>query len=193
MSPIPSDGAVRTDSELVRRIGAGDTDAFEKVMREHGPRLIRLAYGITGQIDEAEDIAQESLLTLWNMAEAWKARSTIAAYLRTVATRKAIDVLRHRKRQVDDFQWEDLLEPGAGPQTQLEQQDDTTMVRQLMSELPDRQRTALVLAHFEGCSHRDGADAMGIDVEAYSSLLARARRSLRKAVEGAMGARKDGE
>ncbi|MEX3008637.1 RNA polymerase sigma factor [Hoeflea sp. TYP-13] len=167
----------------MRRIGTGDTGAFRQIMTEHGPRLIRLAYGVTGRLDEAEDIAQEALLTLWRTAPDWQAKATIAAYLRTVATRKAIDVLRQRKFQVDDYQLDELHDPGQGPLVDLERSQDMTQLLEQLAQMPERQRAALVLAHFENRSHREAAEIMEIDVEAYSSLLARARRALRRKIE----------
>ncbi len=185
MSPPVSDGSVRTDGELMRHVGAGDTGAFQQIMTEHSPKLIRLAYGITGRIDEAEDIAQDTFLSLWRGAADWQPKATIAAYLRTVATRKAIDFLRHTNRQVDGFRMEELEDPGQGPQAAVEVENDVALLRHHLAELPERQRTALVLAHFEDCSHRDAAAVMELDVEAFSSLLARARRSLKQKMQEA--------
>ncbi|MEM6462808.1 MAG: sigma-70 family RNA polymerase sigma factor [Pseudomonadota bacterium] len=183
MSQPPSDAAVRRDSELMRRVGAGDTEAFRQIMTDHGPRLIRLAYGITGRIDEAEDVAQDSLLTLWRTAQGWQPKATIAAFLRTVATRKAIDAVRRTKLRADDFQMDELEDPGKGPEATIEQREDVAVLLEQMAELSERQRAALVLVHFENRSHRDAAEIMEVDVEAFSSLLARARRSLRQRVE----------
>lgn len=180
MSPPASDGSVRKDGELMRRVAAGDTGAFQQIMTEHSPRLIRLTYGIIGRIDEAEDIAQDTLLSLWQGATDWRPKATIAAYLRTVATRKAIDVIRQTNRRVDDCRMEELEDPGRGPQATVETEDDVARLRHHLAELPERQRTALVLTHFEDCSHRDAAAIMELDVEAFSSLLARARRSLKQ-------------
>ncbi|WP_419912126.1 RNA polymerase sigma factor [Hoeflea sp.] len=183
MSPFQSDGTVRKDGELMRRLAAGDTGAMRQIMDVHAPRLTRLAFGIVGRIDEAEDVAQESLLALWAAAPEWQAKSTVGAYLRTVATRKSIDALRKRRSQVDGFELEQVLDPGQGPEAELENREDLELLGELMSELPENQRTALVLAHFEELSHSDAADAMDLGVDAYSSLLARARRSLRRKFE----------
>ncbi len=185
MSPSASEGSVRADGELMRRVAAGDTGAFQQIMTKHSPRLVRLAYGITGRMDEAEDIAQDTFLSLWRGATDWQPKATIAAYLRTVATRKAIDVLRQAHRWVEDFRMEELEDQERDPQATAEAQDDVALLRHHLAELPERQRSALALVHFENCSHRDAAASMELDVEAFSSLLARARRSLKQRMQGA--------
>lgn len=185
MSPSQSDGSVRKDGELMRRIAAGDTGALRQIMDTHTHRLTRLALGIVGRIDEAEDVAQDTLLALWNAAPQWQEKSTIGAYLRTVATRKSIDLLRKRQSQVDDFEFDRLLDPGQGPEAELEKREELARLAGMMAALPENQRTALVLAHFEELSHADAADAMEMGVDAFSSLLARARRSLRQKFEEA--------
>ena len=179
-----TDGAVRNDSALMRRIASGDTEAYRQVIAGQSPRLVRMAFGILGNLDEAEDATQEALLALWRAAPDWQEKATIAAYLRTVATRKAIDILRRRKGRVDDFNWEGLEDTARNPQEMLENRDDMEHVLKHMTELPERQRIALVLTQIEELSHQQAADAMDIDVEALSSLLARARRTLRRRLQG---------
>ncbi|MDA4844121.1 RNA polymerase sigma factor [Hoeflea poritis] len=185
MSPFQSDGSVRKDGELMRRIAAGDTGALRQIMDVQAPRLTRLALGIVGRLDEAEDVAQETLLALWNAAPQWQEKSTVGAFLRTVATRKSIDLLRKRQSQVEDFEFDRLLDPGQGPEAELEKREDLARLAEMMAALPENQRTALVLAHFEGLSHAEAAETMELGVDAYSSLLARARRALRQKFEGA--------
>ena len=184
MQPGETDGAVRNDSALMRRIASGDAEAYRQVIAGQSPRLVRIAFGILGNLDEAEDATQEALLALWQAAPDWQEKATIAAYLRTVATRKAIDILRRRKGRVDDFNWEGLEDTARNPQEMLENRDDMEHVLKHMTELPERQRIALVLTQIEELSHQQAADAMDIDVEALSSLLARARRTLRRRLQG---------
>ena len=111
-------------------------------------------------------MAQETLLALWTAAPEWQAKSTVSAYLRTVATRKSIDLLRKRQGQVDDFEWEKLLDPQRGPEADLEASEDMTRLTEQLAALPENQRTALVLAHFEDLSHREAAEAMELGVDA---------------------------
>ena len=193
MPPGDSGDAAASDAKLMKRIGAGDVDAFQNVMRTNGPWLVRLAYGVVGRQDEAEDIAQESLLSLWQTAEDWKPKATIGAFLRTVATRKAIDVLRRRKRDVDEFPLDELLDPGADPEEELERHQDVEMVRRMLGTLPERQRAAIALSHFEGLSLQEAASSMNLDLEAYASLLARARRTLRRHIEQDTGDQRNGD
>ncbi len=96
-------------------------------------------------------------------------------------------MLRHSKHRVDDFKMDDLQDPGQGPHEELERNQDAALLLEHLAGLPERQRAALVLAHFENRSHREAAEILEIDIEAFSSLLARARRSLRQRIEQSQG------
>ena len=85
------------------------------------------------------------MLALWQAAPEWREQAAIAAYLRNVATRKAIDLLRRRKGRIDNYDLERLEDPAKGPLETLEHRDDVERLLKHMAELPERQRVALVL------------------------------------------------
>lgn len=87
MSPEKLENMVRTDGERMRRVGIGDIHTFNQIMRQYSNRMIASAAAICGRLDEAEDIVQDSLLQLWQLAPNWQPKSTINAYLKTVVTR----------------------------------------------------------------------------------------------------------
>lgn len=136
-----------------------------------------------GESHEAEDMAQEALLRLWRSAGQIEiGASGVKPWLYRVASNLCLDRLRARKSspQLRD----ELPERGTAP-TQLRAIEETELglrVEQAMQQLPDRQRMALVLFHYQGLSQEEAARTLGISEDALESLLSRARRSLKAAL-----------
>jgi RNA polymerase sigma-70 factor (ECF subfamily) len=128
---------------------------------------------------EAEDVAQETLLRLWRSGGTLElGPHGLRPWLRRVAANLCIDRARSGRRLVVT----DEVPEEAEPPTQmegLEQQELAARVDQALKALPERQRLALTLFHYEGLSQIEVGDIMGISDEAVESLLARARRTLK--------------
>ena len=167
------------EAQLVLATGAGDASAFRVLVDRHVGAVRRSVMRLLRDEAEAEDIAQEAFLRLWRSAETLEIGAYgIGPWLRRVASNLAIDRLRSTRRlDVTDEVPEEIIEPEQA--TVLEGQDLADRMRDALAHLPDRQRTALVLFHYEGMSQREVADAMDVSEEALESLLSRARRGLR--------------
>jgi len=170
-----------TDEELHRRLrDARDGEALALLITRHGPRLRALAWRMLGDA-EAEDVVQEVFLRLWERPEAWDPRKgRLQAWLVRLAANAAIDRLRRRRRREETELPETLPDEQAGPEDAALQNDLAARVRAAVQRLPERQRLALTLSHDLGHGNAEIADIMDISVEAVESLLARARRSLRR-------------
>lgn len=161
------------------RIADGDARAFEELVDARLGRVLAVARRMLGDDGEAEDVAQEALLRLWRQADRWQpGRARVATWLHRVTVNLSIDRLRKRTERSEEEPPE-MAEPGS-QQRHMEQQDLSREVDAALQALPERQRMALVLFHYEGQSMADAADIMGISVDALESLLARARRTLKK-------------
>jgi RNA polymerase sigma-70 factor (ECF subfamily) len=173
------------DEELVRQIAQGDQRAAAALMRLRLPRILALAQRMLGDRAAAEDVAQEVFLRVWRDAHRWKpGAAKFETWMCRVATNLCLDRLR-RRREVD-------LEAAPEPTSLAQEGADMTQQRQMQARvraaigtLPERQRAALLLAHFEEMSNPDIAAILDISVEAVESLLARARRALRTELVGA--------
>jgi len=172
---------IRADQELMAAIAGGNDAAFARVVDELSPRLLRFARGIlSADGAEAEEVVQEALLRLWQNAGAWQPNGRVSTWLHQVAYRLCIDILRRRRPSVPIEDMESGLEDDTpSPDAGLERADDIRAVRQAIDRLPERQRTALLLFHFQDLSQSEAAIVMGVGESAFESLLARARRHLK--------------
>ena len=123
---------------------------------------------------------QEALIRLWQQAETWQPDGRISTWLHRVTYRLAIDVIRRRRPSVGIETVEDTLEDsGPEPDARLIRVEYARALRAAVDSLPERQRTAIALCHFQGLSQAEAAAVMEVSEAAYESLLARARRRLR--------------
>lgn len=167
------------DSALMRRVAARDASAFRLLVERHGPRPHRIAWRMLGSSADAQDIAQEALLRLWQQAGNWHGGGPgVAAWLTRVATNLCIDRLRARARlsdeappeRADDAPLADVL---------LEGEQERAAVIAALDTLPDRQRAAIVLTYYEDLANADAAAVLDMNIKAFESLLLRARRALK--------------
>ncbi len=177
-SPANKRAGSREDDELMRAIAAGDQRAAKQVVEHHLPLLMSLARYMLGSDAEAEEIAQESFLKLWKQAKNWQPeRALIATWLRRVASNLCIDRLRQRRTTSLGPQDDQPIAPTQ--QRNLEEKHLTHRVNQALDQLPERQKLALTLCHYQGLSQQEASVVMEISEHALESLLARARRGLK--------------
>lgn len=171
--------ARRADEALMARIAAGDARAFGELVETRLDRVLAVARRMLGNDAEAEDVAQEALLRLWRQAEKWDGgRAQISTWLYRVTVNLCIDRLRV-KREDPTPDVPDSPIP-ADQQHTLEEGDLREFMDNALQSLPERQRIALVLFHYEDLSMAVVAEMMDISVDAVESLLARGRRTLKQ-------------
>jgi RNA polymerase sigma-70 factor, ECF subfamily len=175
-------GGSSSDDALMQRIGAGDRGAARIVVEQHPPILVALARHMLRSEAEAEDIAQEAFVRLWKQAPQWQpGRALIRTWLRRVAANLCIDRLRGTRTV--PLSPEDDRPVAPRQQASAEERQLVARVNAALGELPERQKLALTLSHYQGLSQFEAAEVMDISVEALESLLARGRRALKAALE----------
>lgn len=189
MAKHADEGGRAADYAEVRAIAGGDREAFARLIERESPRLLRLGQAILGSLEEAEDVVQETLISLWEHAGRWKPEARIGTWLHTVCTNRCIDKLRRRRPSVDQGALAEIADETELPDAALVQGEVARSVREALEHLPERQRLAVLLFHFQDLSQGQAAEVMGVSEAAFESLLARARRQLRAALSHGGGER----
>ena len=182
--PVPRSESddIGEETGLLARVAAGESEAFRGLVDRHLPTVLAIARRMLRDDAEAEDVAQETMLRLWrNAAGLELGPNGVRPWLRRVASNLCIDRVRARRNTTVV---EEVPEESAPPSQlrHLAERELGARVDAALQALPERQRLALTLFHYEGMSQIEVGEAMGISDEAVESLLARARRTLKVAV-----------
>lgn len=182
----------RHEHILVQQVLAGHAAEFEKIVAAHAPKIIRLAYRLTGNHDEAEDLAQEAFLRLYRALPKFRGDSTLGTWLYRTVTRLAIDHLRREKlrravfffsREGEDDPVDYAADPAASPRDELLAAERRHRLRQALGQLSARQRAVFVLRHDEGLPLKEIAAMLGLSEGTVKIHLHRAVNLLRSQLQ----------
>jgi RNA polymerase sigma-70 factor, ECF subfamily len=175
-------GAPDGDAALAARTAGGDKDAYALLVRRHLPRVLAVTRRMLGSEALAEEAAQEALLRLWTHAGSYEPEK---AKLTTWLTRITANICLDRLRKRSEEPWPENFDVALPPSQEREFMDGqvAAKVNEALQTLPERQRLALVLCHYEELSMTEAAAVMDTTPEAIESLLSRARRTLRRQLE----------
>jgi RNA polymerase sigma-70 factor (ECF subfamily) len=167
------------DALLLSRFAEGDQGAARALTDRLLPAVMRQAWRMLGDEAEAEDVAQEAMLRLWRQAGDWRAgEARISTWLYRVTHNLCIDRIRKRRPTSDISDVAEPADPTPSAFERLANSEESKVLVKAIMALPDRQKQALVLRHFEGMSNPQIGERLDCSVEAVESLLARARRQL---------------
>ncbi|MGI9371727.1 MAG: RNA polymerase sigma factor [Hyphomicrobiales bacterium] len=171
-----------TDAMLLKRVRDGDERAFEQLAAFHFQAAWRVAARVLRNDGEAEDVAQEALLKVWQNPPDLDSEASLRPWVLRVASNGAIDRLRKKKPDLLGDALPERNDPAPRADNKLVADDATGQVQDAIENLPERQRLALVLTYYEGLPNKDAAKALEVSVDALESLLSRARRALKAAL-----------
>jgi RNA polymerase sigma-70 factor (ECF subfamily) len=183
------------DEDAVARARSGDEAAFRGLVERHGRRIFRLAYRMTGNEQDAEDVVQETFLRAYRHLDDFEARSQVGSWLYRIAANCAYDVLRGRQRREALV----AVDPGEDEAVSMPSQDPTperlaisaevrARVRAAMERMSVLERSAFVLRHFEGMTTEEIGRALGLETSATKQSVFRAVRKLRQVLAPMAGA-----
>jgi RNA polymerase sigma-70 factor, ECF subfamily len=172
------------DEALMLQTALGSHRAFRILMARHIGSTIRIAETVLGDTAESDDVAQEAFMRVWRRASSFDPSvARFTTWLYRIVVNLAIDRARRpRGDPIENAEHVATDEPGA--LASIIAKEDASTVGQCIAQLPERQRAALALFHFEGLSGRDAAQVMEMTEKAFESLLIRARAALKQRVLG---------
>jgi RNA polymerase sigma-70 factor, ECF subfamily len=172
-----------TDDELVRRAAAGEQVAWTALVDRHLASVMSFAWYRLGDRVEAEDIAQETLLRFAKKALTWEPDGAkVRTWLYRVAGNLVIDRQRARRpvSSIEDIEDTSIIDI----QPHLDGKLDTRrVVHRALIALPARQQVMLILVYYQGYTVKEAVEMLAVSEHAAESLLARARKSMRTALE----------
>jgi RNA polymerase sigma factor (sigma-70 family) len=170
------------DEALVAGVGRGDPASVRAFVSAKLPRMTALAYRMLGDAAEAEDVAQEVFVRVWRQAANWRpGAARFDTWMHRVALNLCYDRLR-KHREIGMEVLPERADEGPPPDAGLLAGEVGDRVTAALLALPERQREARVLTHYQELGNIAAAELMQISVEALESLLSRGRRALRAAL-----------
>src|ERR1051325_10231762 len=175
------------DIQLMKRIAAEDTMAFEKLVERHQRLVLGTVARMLGNTSDVEDVAQQVFLRVWKSAKRYVPRAKFTTWLLTITRNLVFNELRRRSRRAElPLQIEAAEEErpirddhGAAPDASLLEQELQEAIETAIALLPETQRLAVLLRRYNELSYEEIAIVLGQSVPAVKSLLFRARLELR--------------
>jgi len=182
-----------TEQELVRRIQAGEAEAFDALFRQYFGKVLRQAMHFIGNTEEAEEVVQEVFLAVYEKAHTFRGDAAFATWLYRLTANAALSRLRRRKRNhevaIEDYlpqfqpDGHHLVRPVVDWSANLEERLADAQLQRLLREaielLQPLDKTVLVLSDFEDLSNKEIGATLGLTVLAVKARLHRARLFLR--------------
>ena len=153
-----------------------DKTAFEQQARTWRKKALSVSMSCGAGREEAEDIAQEVMLRLWQMHDELERYDSIEALAALMARHQLINHQRRRKPEALNEAM--IVSLNISPHEQLEMKEDDRWLTKRLEQLPTTQRTLLYMRQVERRSHEEIALLLGIETTSVSTLLARARRTI---------------
>jgi len=184
------------DSEIVRRVRAGDRALFEVLMRRHNQRVYRAARAVVKDETEVEDVMQQAYVNAFTHLHQFEERSEFSTWLTRIVLNEAF-ARRHKLQSsasisasVDDDRgafMETMRSPDPDPERQAYAQELRRVLEEAVDELPEHYRTVFMLRDIEGLSTNETSVGLGVGEEAVKTRLHRARAMIRRAVSSRLG------
>ena len=189
------------DAAQVAQALGGDQDAFRVLVERHSRTLFRLAYRMTGNEQDAEEVVQEALLRAYRRLDRFESRSNFGTWLYRIGVNCALDLMRKRRPENkqrqhakgDETEKNDPLATAVsndpGPDRLMLSGELGRQVRTAMMALSPVERTAFVMRHFEGNSIEEIGETLGLGAGATKNSVFRAVQKLRRHLEPLVGQR----
>lgn len=186
-----------SDEAAAAETRRGDRNAFRVLVERHSRSVFRLAYRMTGNESDAEDVVQETFLRAYKQIKHFDGRSSFSTWIYRIGSNCALDLIRARKTRerqrepVGDEKtpsWIDrIAAPEPDPERLIHSGQINRLLQPALEQLSEMERVAFTLRHFEGCNLEEIARTLGVQQNAAKHTVFRAVQKLRRALEPAWG------
>lgn len=178
--------------DLIDRAQAGDRHAFDRIRNDLFPTIIKHVRYILGNganLDDIEDIAQETFIRAWNRISDYRRSCKLTTWLYAIAKNVSLDHLRYSKRRRSDLSLDTTFEGSEDPRMQIAAPEgmsavDRIHLKQCIAEMSECYRHILLLCDYIGLTYSEAADVLGIPEGTVKSRLHRSRKALIDLLEG---------
>lgn len=179
------------DHQIVRAVLDGDKDAYGALVARHSQNVFRVAFRITGDEADAEEVVQEAFMRGYQRLESFESRSEFGTWIYRIAVNSALNMVNKRKSGITYQIAEDadpaqqqiqVADHAAGPERTLLSREIETLQARAMQSLTATERTAFVLRHMEDRSTTEIASALDIAPNAAKQAVFRAVQKLRRSL-----------
>ena len=176
---------------VLARARQGDSDAFRALVETHSRSAFRLAFRMTGNEQDAEDVVQESFLRAYRQLGRFESRANFGTWLYRIVSNCSVDVMRSKQARHDQVRGDSLDQEGAaelpavdqpGPERIAESAEIERRVQHALQELSPLERAAFTLRHYEGRSIDEISATLGLGTSAAKHSVFRAVKKLRVAL-----------
>jgi len=175
----------QTDAELLARYAAGEEPAFREIVTRYKDGLYAFLHKFLNQHDMIEDVFQETFIQLYTSRDSFDTDRPLRPWLFTIAANKAKDALRKRQRTAaisigtvadsQEMSFDDVLNTLTSDETmpydELEENEASSQVRQVIADMPENLREILILAYFNKFSYKQMAQVLSIPIGTVKSRL----------------------
>jgi len=196
--PRPTRGAHEDpDTDLIRRIGAGDQQAFEQLYNRYYHYLFRFIYRVTHRLESTEEIINDVMLVVWEKAANLELTSRASTWILSIAYRKSLKLLDQYRANYADVSIQDIEHDlPSDDEATMKQLELTDWVLVALEALSREQRAVVEFAYFHGMRYSDIAHVMGCPESTVKTRMFHARKKLRSVlpslIEGAYSGQSQG-
>ena len=170
------------EPEILKRVKQGDEIAFSEIVESFQRPVFNLCFRMLGTSDAAEDAAQETFWRAYQSINKYNPERSFPTWLLSIAAHYCID--QHRKRklpvvEIDDYLAETAPDPNIpNPETVAVKKEQQQQIQDLLDELSELDRAAIVLRYWHECSEEEISQILDISINAVKSRLHRSRKKL---------------
>ncbi len=174
---------------VLARARQGDEDAFRVLVEQHSRSVFRLAFRMTGNEQDAEDVVQESFIRAYKQLGRFESRANFGTWIYRITANCCVDLMRARQARHDQSRGESIeaaeqlpAADGPGPERLAESAEIERRVQAALGALSPLERAAFTLRHYEGRSIDEISTVLGLGTSAAKHSVFRAVRKLRAAL-----------